>query len=891
MNGKLNHTNLRRLAAVTALIGLSLGSTAAVLAQDAADGGLRRMVRIPAVQKEAAPADDADTAKPDQGTRRALIVGIDEYDLAYGAGSLNGCVNDANDIRNTLLLGDPAQRWLAGNVQLLTDAQATESGIRGTLQSLASESTPGDVVVYYQASHGGQTSGTDTYLCTHDADYTDAELGVDLALFDPGVTVIVIVDACFSAGLFKDAGWPFAEQVIQTVQETKTAELEAQGLEIPKDLGANIAFMVACNYDETSAEIAGHGLYTTSVIEACSQATADTNGDGECQFLEIHEHATTQVVSLNSSQNAQSHNNVLLQTTTARRLDGEQPATPDDPPPSGDDEFEPNNTSLQAAAIQAGDHQLAGRDEDWFIFEVPTDGDFIITVDGPEGDLDLFMFDETGNLLAQSIEYGSYEWIWGAITSGTYLLAVAPYQGQGSSYLLTLDIPVATTEPPVPPVNPEPPVQDGPATHRALLVGIDHYDPAYGAGTLPSCINDANGMRDVLLGDTQGRWQAENSQVLTDGQATESAIRGALQNLAAQSGPNDVIVYFHSSHGGQYSGTDAFLCTYNADYTDAELGADLARFSAGQKVIVIVDACFSGGLFKDAGWPLAQRAMKTFKAAKTAQLKAKGAEIPKDLGANIAFMTACNYDQTCSAGAIYSLYTEYLIKACSQDSADANADGSYQFFEIYNYAAAEASNRNRSQTAQFHNQALLEGTIARTGKADGQQVTTSGGDDEFEPNDTASEAGFITEGQYNLVGQNEDWFDFYMPAGGRITVTIQGSEGDLDLFLFDPSGEKVAESFDYGSNEQVTFEGPSGTYTIAIAPYENQGGSYTLTVETSQVGGNQAAPPVVTVECGAGAGQAMAIGLFAMLGLAGQTRRWAYAVRSEADLKADGKEK
>ena len=324
MNGERNSRGIQGRVAVAALIGLSLGSTAVVLAQGATEGGLGRLARIPAIQKGEAEAAEPQVAKPDEGTRRALVVGIDEYDLNYGAGSLAGCVNDANGIRDTVLLGDPSQRWAAENVQLLTDAQATKAAVRGALQSLASASTAGDVVVYYQASHGGQTSGTDTFLCANDADYTDAELGADLALFDPEVTVIVVVDACHSGGLFKDAGWPFAREVIQAVQATRAARLEAEGLEVPKDLGAKVAFMVACNYDETSAEIDGHGLYTGSVIRACSQASADTNGDGECQFYEIHQHAAAQVAYQSSTQHAQHHNQTVLEAVIATgRQEGE----------------------------------------------------------------------------------------------------------------------------------------------------------------------------------------------------------------------------------------------------------------------------------------------------------------------------------------------------------------------------------------------------------------------------------------------------------------------------------------------------------------------------------------------------------------------------------------
>src|SRR5262245_49932006 len=89
--------------------------------------------------------------------RSALIVGIDKYDVSYGANALNGCVNDATSLRGALL--QDKTRWSLGQVTTLTNADATKSGIFRSLETLAATSGPGDVCVYYQSSHGGQYSG------------------------------------------------------------------------------------------------------------------------------------------------------------------------------------------------------------------------------------------------------------------------------------------------------------------------------------------------------------------------------------------------------------------------------------------------------------------------------------------------------------------------------------------------------------------------------------------------------------------------------------------------------------------------------------------------------------------------------------------------------------
>ena len=257
---------------------------------------------------------------------------------------------------------------------------------------------------------------------------------------------------------------------------------------------------------------------------------------------------------------------------------------------------------------------------------------------------------------------------------------------------------------------------DAQGTHRALLVGIDAYDPTYDPGPLQSCINDAKGVRDtILLADPGHRWSASLIQLLTNNLATAAAIRAALQSLATASQSGDLVLYAHSSHGGRDSDTNSFLCAYDQNYSAANLGQDLTAFNSGVTVIVLVDACYSGGLFKQAaGWPFAEMTMRAYTEAKTKQYQAKGLTVPKDLGNNIAFMTACDYSQTCLAGDPYSLYIGTVITGCLNSAVDANRDGFYQFSELHTYAARLATQRNPDQTAQMFHETVLTSMVARS---------------------------------------------------------------------------------------------------------------------------------------------------------------------------------
>ncbi|MDP2989207.1 MAG: caspase family protein, partial [Kiritimatiellota bacterium] len=212
------------------------------------------------------------------------------------------------------------------------------------------------------------------------------------------------------------------------------------------------------------------------------------------------------------------------------------------------------------------------------------------------------------------------------------------------------------------------------AMRRALLVGIDNYSPSYGATPLNTTTNDAYGMRDIfLLGDPSNRWASSNLSVLTDLQATKLTIQNALHTLANVSAAGDLVVYFHSSHGGQSAGSNpsnTFISAYDADFTDAELAGDLALFLTDTKVIIIIDACYSGGMFKLDGtpeteWLFVERVMGHYRNIQQARFKSLGLAAPKNLGQNIAFMTASDYDELSWTSDYYSLYAGYLLQGCT----------------------------------------------------------------------------------------------------------------------------------------------------------------------------------------------------------------------------------
>lgn len=123
---------------------------------------------------------------------------------------------------------------------------------------------------------------------------------------------------------------------------------------------------------------------------------------------------------------------------------------------------------------------------------------------------------------------------------------------------------------------------------------------------------------------------------------------------------------------------------------------------------------------------------------------------------------------------------------------------------------------------------------------------TSGGnsgeanDDSFEPDDTPGEAKVIQVGEYDLIGDDLDWFIFDVSTSSDVGIAITAGQGDLDLYLFeaDDLTNPVDGSFgENTSNEQIRRQLGAGRYLILIEPWEGQGAPYRLTLNMTGANG------------------------------------------------------
>lgn len=133
--------------------------------------------------------------------KRSLHIGINDYP---GTGSdLSGCVNDANDWRETLEARDfKATSYL--------DGEATKSNMHEAISKIVADTGRDDIAVITYSGHGtwvpdedgDERDGRDEALCPHDI--TQGEILTDDELYEifseraRGARIIFISDSCHS---------------------------------------------------------------------------------------------------------------------------------------------------------------------------------------------------------------------------------------------------------------------------------------------------------------------------------------------------------------------------------------------------------------------------------------------------------------------------------------------------------------------------------------------------------------------------------------------------------------------------------------------------------------------------------------------------------------------
>jgi hypothetical protein len=229
------------------------------------------------------------------------MVGVNKF-KNMGISRLNGCVNDALDLR---MLLKSFFDFTNADIHVLTDYRGNKGMIFDRLNGLVKWAMPGDLVAFTYSAHGSQmrdrngdeiSDHMDELFCPYDMDWDaktyilDDEMKQVCDAFRPGVTLEVIMDTCHSATMLKNGVSPlFTKYRIRprfTPPPTDIVmrhEGEESCLKEPRkmfrSLGVNDKVLwAACKSNQTSADAYFNGRYNGAFTYAFCQIVQKAKG-------------------------------------------------------------------------------------------------------------------------------------------------------------------------------------------------------------------------------------------------------------------------------------------------------------------------------------------------------------------------------------------------------------------------------------------------------------------------------------------------------------------------------------------------------------------------------------------------------------------------------------
>jgi hypothetical protein len=215
----------------------------------------------------------------------ALVIGISRFNDS-NIPRLKYTTADANAFAAELK--DPAiGRFLAANVHVLTDEQATTKNIKEGLNWIARHARPNDLVVIYVATHGTpralDSAGGANYLVTYDTEiygsgsfdedalyataYPMVELADSVATRMHALRTAVILDTCYSGGSVKT---PLSASLPDKPPSDEMLARMSQGS------GRMVLTASQANEESLESGELQHGYFTYYLLEAMKAGRGNT---------------------------------------------------------------------------------------------------------------------------------------------------------------------------------------------------------------------------------------------------------------------------------------------------------------------------------------------------------------------------------------------------------------------------------------------------------------------------------------------------------------------------------------------------------------------------------------------------------------------------------------
>jgi hypothetical protein len=237
----------------------------------------------------------------------------------------------------------------------------------------------------------------------------------------------------------------------------------------------------------------------------------------------------------------------------------------------------------------------------------------------------------------------------------------------------------------------------------AVVIGVSNYNDSQ-IPSLRYAANDAQAFHDWLVSKKGGGYAPSRVKLLVNTDATGRNIKNILFNWLGQALEEDTVIVFFAGHGSPQSPdypNNLFLLPYDANYDDVattgfpmwDIETALKRFIKAKKVVVIADACHSGGVGQS--FDIARRGSRGIEINPISS----GLQNLSRIGDGVAVISASDDKQFSQEskdwGGGHGVFTYFLLKGLKGE-ADYNKDGKVTLGELIPYLSEQVRRETRS---------------------------------------------------------------------------------------------------------------------------------------------------------------------------------------------------
>ena len=247
------------------------------------------------------------------------------------------------------------------------------------------------------------------------------------------------------------------------------------------------------------------------------------------------------------------------------------------------------------------------------------------------------------------------------------------------------------------------PQEDQFRQHWAVIIGVSRYSDTH-IQSLRYANADAEYFYNWLISSTGGKYSPDNIKLLLDKEATSKNIKDALFNWLRQAIEEDVVIIYFAGHGSPDSPDtpeNLFLLPYDTQYDNIaatgfpmwDVETAIKRFIKAKRIIVIADACHSGGVGQS--FDVARRSARGIGVN---PISTRLEQLSK-AGKGVAVISASGDKQTSQEGSQWGgghgVFTYYLMEAL-KGNADYNQDNKVSLGELIPYLSEQVRRATKS---------------------------------------------------------------------------------------------------------------------------------------------------------------------------------------------------